>query len=470
MLDLGAYALPTLRAWQKRELLGNWSKPKHAIHADPRLGKTVVACAWLRGLANIGVERMLVTAPLSTCTDPWENTLKAAGLPVLPYYDLPSKKVRALLRPGRSRKPEWKGVLLLNIDALWGLRDLLYDNIEAYVCDEAHETASPSSHRGLAARRIAKGARYVRTLTATPTPNHRGNLWSPLYMVGAYTESHGAFMERYTVRDFYIPSIIRDYVNVQELDGLLKTHASVIRREDVFGPDEYTFTNRNVCLPQPLQQAYRKLAKEWVLDATEGDPVSMLADHTLTRMLRLQQFTSGFLPASDGTDRLVSIHECKIDAALADLSEIVEAGQKAVVFHRWVEEGRVLADKLKKRRIPIYVINGSLDGREREQQRSAFQAHADAAVIVVQIQSGGQGISLSSAHHALYLSRTFSFVHDKQSRDRIFLEHQPRQITYYNIPGTIDMTVAHALHSKQDLHELLRNVGARNAVFGEHAA
>ncbi len=455
-MQLTPNLLPESWAWQEKELTEH-PEPRRAIFASPRLGKTLVAVKWLRSLAENGTERLLISAPLRVCSL-WAKTLEEAGIPVIAGFGKPTARVRALVKDG------WSGALVLNIDKLDALRDVLVGRTQAFVCDEVHETSSPSSARGRAARAIGWKAQYFRGLTGTPVPNHNGNLWSSLTLSGGYTGSWTAFMKRYTIRDRFFPSKVVGHVNTRELHDRVRACASIIRREDVFGPDTYQIIERPVELPPAVRATYQKLASAWIIEA----PVLLVADHTLSRLIRLQQITSGFLPnGEDAEGPHVWLHTEKIDAVLADLDEIVVSGEKAVVFHRFRPEGHALEAALQAAKVPTFVINGSRTAEQSEAERAAFSAYDGGAVIVVQVQSGGVGISLAEASHALYLSRTFSFVQDEQSRDRIYKPGARRTVTYYNVPKTIDVFIARTLAKKHAIHDALRTAKAASVVFGE---
>ena len=155
-----------------------------------------------------------------------------------------------------------------------------------------------STKRGRIYRRLAWHADGVRILTGTPVPNHYGSLWGQ--MVGLdQTEwfgSYEAFAQRYLIRDSMFPSIIHGYQNEKELYAKIRRFATIVRREDVFGPDTWQEVRRAVRLPAKAAKTYYKLAKEWFID----EPVTLDVTHTLARMTRLHQLTSGFLPDLEG--------------------------------------------------------------------------------------------------------------------------------------------------------------------------
>ena len=432
--------LPELREWQAR-LLAERTEARLNVLASPRTGKTRYACEWLLTLPPGPV---VVSAPLRVCPL-WVESLEAQGLSVISAFDRPTSQTKAALRRG------WTGVLVINVDKLHPLRDVLV-HAQAFICDEVHETSSQSSQRGRAARMIARRVKFYRGLTGTAITNHHGSLWAPLVMAGEFSGSWGSFMDEYTRRDTYFPSKVLEHLKPAELYVRVLRCSKIVRREDVFGPDTFQTIKRDIILPPEARALYTKLRRDWVLD--EGR-IQVDGTHTLARMTRLQQLTSGFLPNEDGGYE--TVHTAKIDAALGDLDEVFAEGEKAVIFHRFILEGQAMVEAIQRTtRVPTYVINGSLSAAESESQRAAFTRRKGAAAIVVQIQSGAVGISLAEATHALYLSRTFSFVRDEQSRDRIYKPGCVRTITHYACPHSVDTFIAKALSEKRDVHEALR--------------
>jgi hypothetical protein len=448
---------PQNRPWQEAAL--GIDADRLMIQADPRVGKTLYGARWLRSLTmKRNVTRMLVTAPIRVCPS-WATTLEMVGLPVIPAYKMTVSTFLAQHRSG------WEGVVVINPDKVWNAREALYRHTQAYVADEVHDTASPSSHRGMVARGVAERASFVRTLTATPIRVHRGNHWSPLHMVRGWPGSWTSFMEHFTIRDTMFPSIIKSYINAEEHDALLRKHGVTITRSSVFGADHFTTVIRDVELPPRAAALYRMLAREWVI---EEPGLNLVADHTVARIMRLQQITSGFALDQD-RDEYELLHTAKIDALIGDLSDEIEADEKSVIFYRFVAEGELAHTQIANAypTVPLFRIDGRQSIGESERNRAAFQDQKGPAIILVQVQAGGAGIELSAGQHAKYLSRDFSFINDEQSRNRIYAPGEVRTLTYYEVPGTIDKTLSRMLSKRRELHETVRAVSKSAFAFGE---
>lgn len=469
-MRLGAWTLPEPWAWQRDEDRLHGDEPKRGILASPRLGKTLAVALTLRRRAERALwTRCLVVAPLKVCPT-WVETLAGAGIPVHDGYSIKSAgaAIRAFA-PG-----QWEGVLVINRDKLLALLPYL-DFLDAFVADESHNYAAVSSGRAKAYRKFAWTTPWVRALTGTPVPRHYGSLWSQFAAFGGGWErfsSYEKFAQHFLVRDAMFRSRVLAHINTDELQAMLLGVASFYRREDVFGSDRYQIVQRVVDMPERAWQIYQQLAREWILKVPEGE---ITAANAGVRLMRLQQITSGFIGANADTgESAKQIHSAKIDAVCEDLDEIVESGEKAVVFHRFVPEGQAVFEAIAMRYATVPVLK--LDGRaevsadENERTIKAFNDVPGAAVIVVQIQSGSEGISLREAGHLMYLSRTFSFTDDEQSRDRGYKQDAtgavPRTITYYECPGTVDDFVADLLTSKRTLHQAVRNADRETLVFG----
>jgi SNF2 family DNA or RNA helicase len=77
--------------------------------------------------------------------------------------------------------------------------------------------------------------------------------------------------------------------------------------------------------------------------------------------------------------------------------------------------------------------------------------HIDVAA--VQLQSGGVGIDLTRARHAIYYSLDFRLADHEQSRARLHRPGQTRPVvyTYLLTEGTIDRAIHGALRKRQQV-------------------
>lgn len=420
---------------------------------SPRLGKTREAG---EHLARWRPKRALICCPLIVAPL-WEAQLEPYELgPIVNLYSGPLQE-----RLGRLSTD---GIAIANYDVLRSCVDVLIGwRPTALIGDESHLLKSPSAKRARAFRRLAWRADYVRLLTGTPTPNHYGDLWGQMVALDKteWGTSYERFAQRYLIRDSMFPSVVLGHRNVDELQARMLRYTTIVRRDDAFGPDTWQTVTRTVQMPPKAQHLYDKLVRDWLLHEHNVE-----AAHVLKRLVRLQQLASGYLPNEDG--EVLELHDAKVEAVLADLDEIVESGEKAVVFHRFRWEGERYAREIAAR-FPdtgLVVINGDTAVALRAALLEAFRASEGPVVAVVQTQSGGVGISFATATHALFVSRGFSFTDDEQARDRIYAPKARRCVTYYECGGTVDEYISAVLGTKQNVHEAVVRADIEALAYG----
>lgn len=446
---------------QERALEHDHHKPKLAFHWSPRLGKTRAAA---EDHVKAGLCRALVTAPLSVCPD-WVEMFVALGYNVVPAY----KHATSALQGLRKHRADSRIVVVINDDKLdRGYDELARFGPQGLIVDEAHRFKKPTGKRSKAMRRLAFQAERVRELTGTPAPNHYGDLWAPMNALDpdAWERSYGAYREKYLIYDPQFPSRITGHKNTDQLQHLLLRYASIVRREDVFGPDDFQYVTRHVDLPPRARKLYDEFARDWML----ADP-ALSAQNTLTRILRLREIAGGFV--ADGQRGVVEVlHSVLVDRLLADLYEVAEANEKAVVYYQFRWEGATGALKAKSLGVPVYEVHGDVPVDERKRINREFNELPGPRIVFCQLQTGSLGISFASATHLMYLSSTFSFSDMEQARDRVYApapelgKGARRVITDYRATDTIHDFIGEVQDQKGNVHESLRNADREAIAYG----
>jgi len=464
-------AVQPLFPWQAKEIAEHAHDAKRAIFASPRLGKTRAAIESLRVAVPLEA-RTLVVAPLVVAPY-WAEQLEQAGYNVMRAYGMTVNTVTVTLA-----MDEPQSVIVLNYDKVPLLETPLTRwKPVALIADESHYLKSPTSERGKVVRRIARRAKWIRLLTGTPTPNHYGDLWGQMACLNNQPLTSGGwgtwkqFREHYLVMDPVFTRQVRGHVNTTDLQERLLRSASFVRREDVFGPDQYQEVVREIALPPAARRFYDRLASEWIIEATDahGD---VRADHILKRLTRLQQVAAGFVP--DETKVIHQLHSAKIDAVRADLGEIIEAGEKVVIFSRFRWEcAQYIAlarEMLGDRAMFAWEINGDVETSKREMIRDAFNGAVGSAIIVAQTKSAGIGISLREADHVMFTTQSFSFSDEDQARDRVYAQNETgvlaRCVTYYVVEDSVDEYIREVIAAKTNIHESVRLADRHAMAFG----
>ncbi len=474
-----------LYKWQSAEVANHALTPKRALFCSPRTGKTLATVESLRRVITEtpdAIRRVVVVSPLTFVSN-WADALEQFG-PVERIYAKSAAEARDYFAAyNRDKKRKMSGVesVVISYGKLANItREIRHDDgslksqsksgcieqllnwrPDAVIIDEAHRISGVSAKQARACRRLAWAARWVRTLTGTPIPNHVGSLWGHMVCVDPEpwdAASYGRFKQNYLQEDVFIHGKVLGWKNEAvgcTFEENIKNNACIVHREDVFGPDSWTYAVRKVGMPDKAWKVYRELASAWVAELESGTNTE--ANHMLTRMMRLQQIACGFV--NDANGEVHVLHNAKAEAIAEDLSEIIAQGEKVVIFYKYVKEGEIIKNEIQKRykHLRFEHINGNTDADARKSIAESFNSGVGAACILAHIKTLSEGVSLSEANHVFYASQTFSFVAEEQSRDRVYKrgadgKAAARTVTYYRIPGTIEDYVAEIVSRKEPMH------------------
>jgi SNF2 family DNA or RNA helicase len=231
---------------------------------------------------------------------------------------------------------------------------------------------------------------------------------------------------------------------LDDLLGRAHSIAHAARKEDVIDLPDKIDVDIPVTLEPAAMKHYREMKNEALTFLDSGE--ASVGAHTLTRLLRLQQITGGFLE-----DENVSM--AKLTALKSIVSDIVDQGEQVVIFCRFTAEIDAVQELLSK----LGLEHGTIDGRvaigeARDNVIAGFQAGALDAV-VVQWRAGGAGITLHAASKAVCYSTSHSLIDWLQGRDRIHRIGQDETCYYYNLvaENTVDVKILEALREKGDI-------------------
>ena len=337
-------------------------------------------------------------------------------------------------------------------------RLLLHTTWDVVVADEVHRAKAPRGVISRTLHKIGQRAGVRLGLSGTPMPH------SPLDVFGqarflddrVFGLSWLAFRHRYLVPHPLFPNQLprpnarpNELPRWKDLDELMAKVATFTYRSPAAAVElpEATHTTRTVALSPAARRLYRDMERDFTatLDAYGRGDETVTASVVLTKILRLQQITSGHVTTDDGQIRTVDT--AKRDALVDTLADL-GADEPVVVFGRFRHDLAVVhaaAQTLGRR---VYELSG------RRREVDAWQAdQSGGAVLAAQTQAGSEGIDLTKARLCVYLSKTFELGRHAQSLARCHRPGQTRPVLYVHITasGTIDDQIEAALASRRDL-------------------
>jgi len=403
------------------------------------------------------IRRVLIIAPSSVCAVWPAEYQRFAGFPHRVTMLLGSRERRldALKRIQRSDSNALR-IAVINYESTWRLqKELAAFGADLIVCDESQRIKSPTAQQSKAVHRLGDLARYRMILTGTPIQNDTRDLWSQYRFLApeVFGKSYYAFVNRYAVLGGYGNHQYLGPRNLEELTRKAHAIAYRVTKAECLDLPEKMFEDRTVQLEDEALALYRRVQKESYVVLDGGQEVT--AGIVLTKLLRLQQITGGFLTDDDG--RMQSVSSAKLDAAEDIVRSLcVDEGKKIVIFARFRAELDALIERITRvlgKELLAVCIMGEVPLKRRGEIVAQFQEDPATCVFVGQIDACAEGITLTAADTVLYYSVNWNLAKYMQSQDRIHRIGQRNACTYLHLvaPDTIDHKIQAALRKKEDL-------------------
>ena len=425
-------------------------------------GKTLTAIATIGAGYQMGhVKRVLIVAPTSVVAVWPKEFSEYAAFPYTIRTLLGDKAKRLKELNDLERFPyKHLKVAVINYESTW--REDIFEALVAYdadliICDESQRIKTHDAAQSKALHQLGDRARYKLILSGTPVQNQAVDIFSQYRFLdpSIFGDNFYSFRNRYCVMGGFNQKQIVKY---KDLDTLIRKEHSIayrVTKDEALDLPEQTFDDRVVPMSKKERSIYDRLRRDSYAELEGGGTIT--ATTVLTKLLRLQQFTGGFLVEDDAArPKLVS--RGKLDA-LEDILQdyVVEGRKKLVIFARFlpeIHEIEALCNKvLGKAGMRAVAIYGDIKKEERGAIVQRFQTDPETTVFVGQIDTAGTGITLTAADTCVYYSVNFNFATYSQSLSRIHRIGQKNRCTYIHLVAdqTIDETILQALAKKEDL-------------------
>lgn len=363
------------------------------------------------------------------------------------------------------------------------------------VADEAHRLQKPQSIQTRAVWHLGDSAsvQYRWALTGTPLTDQIDTIWSTLRFINKEEwPSKVAFIDRYAL------TRIVNWGSGTEVIGLNPTFEEEF--QEIFQP-RFRRMPKEIILPHlpPIQRTrrylemtgvqrrcYDEMAEDMVAETASGE--LLIAANPAVKTGRMVQFSSAAIEMipiqpeeeDDEADRCSGFdldiipHQepvrfkarlvdpsNKLDAFMDDLPDWLQADESVIVFAVSRQLIEMLEKRLKEKKIKYSVIKGNQKQTFRQQQIDNFQSKKVKVVLVV-IQAGGAGITLTTGRIMAFLQRSWSFIDNHQAEGRghrIGSEiHEAIEIIDYISRGTVDEVVVQVAEGKEiSLERIVRD-------------
>lgn len=407
------------------------------------------------------VKKVLIVAPTSVCAVWPKEFNDYADFKYTVKVLLGDKKSRIKALDDLDKFPfEALKVAVINYESTWreGILDrLLAFDADLIIADESQRIKTHDAAQSKAMHQLGDKARYKLVLSGTPVQNEAVDIFSQYRFLDStiFGTNFYAFRGRYCVMGGFNRKQIVQY---RDLDALIKKEHSIayrVTKEEALDLPEQTFENRYITLSKKERNIYDKLRRDSFAELDGGGTIT--ATTVLTKLLRLQQFTGGFL-VEDNAARSQLVSRGKLDA-LADILQdyVVEGKKKLVIFARFIPEVMEIINLsngiIGKHGMNTVSIYGDIKKELRGDIVQQFQTDPMTTVFVGQIDTAGTGITLTAADTCVYYSENFNYATYEQSLSRIHRIGQRNACLYIHLVAekTVDELILKALAAKEDL-------------------
>jgi SNF2 family DNA or RNA helicase len=437
---------PATQPWRHQLAAYHFAKdlPACLLYLGMGTGKSRIVLDLIQGQRH---QVTLVVAPLSVLPA-WQRQaqIHAPGVRVALLSD-GSVQRRTSVAEREIAGARGPVILAVNYDAAWRepfasfALDLKPDLL---VADECHRIKSAGSRVSMFFARLGVAAKRRLGLSGTPLAHSPLDAYGIFRFLdaGIFGTSFNRFAHQFAAFGGYENRQVIQYVNTDEFNR--RFYSITFRADrDVLDLPDATHMERTFSLPAPAAKVYRELRDEFVAEVGEG---LVTATNALSRLLRLQQLTSGHLPVGEGEERTVERLHTEKRRLLTEVLEEIEPGEPVVVFARFTQD---LAD-VHKAAEAAGRTSSELSGHRRELE--AWQSGAT-SVLAVQIQSGGEGVDLTRARYCVYFSLGYSLAQFEQSLARVHRPGQTKPVVYVHLiaEGTVDRAVYRALKGRKEV-------------------
>ena len=427
---------------------GNSVSPGFALLMEMGTGKTITSIAIVGKAYLTGkIKRLLILAPKSIVAV-WEDEFaKFADFP----YSLSVLTGTSAKKAEQLKTIPHKGleVAVVNYDSISLIeKELAAWHPDFLICDESSKIKNPTAKMSKATYRIAKVCKYRLILTGTPIQNNPLDFFSQYKVLddSIFGKSFYAFKNEYAVLGTY-----NQPIGWRKLPELVKKAHSIafrVTKAEALDLPDMIDEIRPVALEDKAQKLYKVFVKESYMELSKGE---VTATNILTRLLRLQQITGGFIRPDEESERYEQVSSAKLDALEDIIDTAISENKKLVVIARFIPEIKEICKMLDKKKIKYAHICGEV--KDRAAEVDAFQNNPECMVFVGQLQTVSMGLTLTAASTMVFYSLSYNFADYSQAKARIHRIGQKNNCLYIHliVKNTVDETVLKALEQKENI-------------------
>ncbi len=433
----------------KNTLLGFGS----LIADDMGLGKTLQVIAALLKFKQenrLEKERALVIVPTSLLTN-WRKEIEKFA---------PSLVVGTYHGAARSFQPESYDVTLTSYG-------IIRSDAEKFkkakwfvvVVDEAQNIKNTATVQTKAVKSL-KAKTFI-AMSGTPVENRLSEYWSIMDFANrGYLGSLKKFYENFAkpIQNERDQAALEKFKKVTApfLLRRLKSDKSII--SDL--PDK--IENDQLCSLTKEQAAVYENTVKAALKTIEGTEENFARQGLVLQMiLALKQICNHpaqYLKKGSDAPELSG----KAVLMMSLIENILEAGEKTLIFTQYREMGNLLVKFLEQKfGAETLFLHGGVSRKRRDEMVETFQNERANKIFILSLKAGGTGLNLTAASNVIHYDLWWNPAVEAQATDRAYRIGQQKNVMVYRLitGGTFEERINDMIRSKRELAELTVGTG-----------
>ena len=408
-------------------------------------GKTSAVIWAADYLMNKGIiKRMLVVCPLSIMHAAWQSDFfKTAMHRTVAVAHGTAEKRRQIFNQNTD-------VVVINYDGIEIVeKEIKEGGFDLIVVDEANYVKTTTTRRWKALNRILTPNTWLWLMTGTPASQSPADAYGLAKLVNpaSVPKYAGTFKEMVMQKVSQFTWVPR--FNAQDI--VFKTLQPAIRftKADCLDLPDVLYSTREVPLTPQQDKYYKKLKKDFFIEAAGEEITAVNAGVMLTKLL---QVSSGSIYADTG-----EVIEFDVGNRITAMKEIIdEASHKVLIFCPFRHSIDKIMNELTKDGITCEAIHGGVSATKRNDIFKNFQETKNPHVLVIQPQAASHGVTLHAANVVIFWSPVMSVETYIQCCARVDRAGQRNPMTVFHLQGSpVEKKIYDMLQNKIDTHHKL---------------
>ena len=425
-------------------------------------GKTLTAMAMLGRQHKLGnCNKLLVVCP-KVAMEVWRNefdNFADFGYSIVCLKGTPKKRLD--LMNWIDENGHGLQVVVINYEYVYAFQDILDKwKPDFILCDESHKIKGVSTQQTKAVTKIGQKCKFRLCLTGTPLTANIIDFFSQYKFMDSsiFGLSITCFKMEYIITGMFGEYLRPNPMSFGKFKDKVNSIAFRVTKDECLQLPPAV----DITIPVELtcMRHYKELERDFITWLDNNTNISV--SNALTQTLSLRQMTGGFYYEYDTDEvsgkkinrRTVFIDDSKVSACMELIENIINSGEKVVVFAEFQAEIEKIQEACNKAGYKCGTYYGATSDTNRDKLIDGF-VNGDIQVFIGQIESAGISITLTVSKYMIFYSTGYKYGVYDQARARIHRKGQKNECTYYHLiaSNTIDKKIMKALSNKEQLSQ-----------------